>query len=125
MLYEICQLKLSLNMSDDSDGEKSENFVPIQQSNISKIRPPKVSNENKVVEKFHEVHKDQCKSDDSNTLNVLIDTNLELDITERNVLSSLMESNINPRQAQKIYKRLSSVTKDATSIDLVSNELII
>ncbi|XP_043255497.1 uncharacterized protein LOC122399134 isoform X1 [Colletes gigas] len=125
MLYEICQLKLSLNISDDSDDEELDDLVHAQQLfRVSKIRPPtppKVLNENKVVEKlmYYEQQKDLHKSNNRNKSVVLIDVNPEIVVTERDVLSSLIESDINPAQAQKIYKRLSALSKDETSIDLI------
>ncbi|XP_054010606.1 uncharacterized protein LOC128893576 isoform X1 [Hylaeus anthracinus] len=124
MMYEIYQLKDALNMSDDQDAEELKDLVHSRKFNnltFQSPTPPKVLNENKIMEKLknYEAPESQRKSNSNNKSVVLIDPNPELIITERDILSSLIESNINPEQAQQIYKRLSTISKDEIPVDLM------
>lgn len=118
MLYEIYQLKFALNISDTSEEEKLEDLICAQQLlNISEIRPPippKVLNENRVFEKLTcNQNLDEIRRDLLNHRKsvLLIDANPELHVTEEDVLTSLIEADINPEKARKIYRRLSSKSK--------------
>lgn len=118
MLYEIYQLKLALNISDNSEEEDINNVAYAQQLlNISKVRPPtppKVLNEDRVTEKLMWYQKlDKIKNNSLGKKSVLlVDANPELRVTERDVLTSLIEADIDPEQARKIYKKLSFKSKD-------------
>lgn len=118
MLYEIYQLKLALNISDNSEEEDINNVAYAQQLlNISKVRPPtppKVLNEDRVTEKLMWYQKlDKVKNNSVGKKSVLlVDANPELRVTERDVLTSLIEADIDPEQARKIYKKLSFKSKD-------------
>lgn len=118
MLYEIYQLKLALNISDNSEEEDINNVAYAQQLlNISKVRPPtppKVLNEDRVTEKLMWYQKlDKIKNNSIGKKSVLlVDANPELRVTERDVLTSLIEADIDPEQARKIYKKLSFKSKD-------------
>lgn len=118
MLYEIYQLKLALNISDNSEEEDINNVAYAQQLlNISKVRPPtppKVLNEDRVTEKLMWYQKlDKVKNNSIGKKSVLlVDANPELRVTERDVLTSLIEADIDPEQARKIYKKLSFKSKD-------------
>ncbi|KZC06442.1 Spermatogenesis-associated protein 7 like protein [Dufourea novaeangliae] len=117
MMYEIYQLKLALNMSEDSDDEEFDDLVLNQRLyNHEKPRPPtppKNLNENEVVDKLKSIQtgKRRCRHSSIKSV-VLVDANPELVLTERDVLTSLIESNIGPVQAQQIYKKLSIKSKD-------------
>ncbi|XP_061931278.1 protein PFC0760c isoform X3 [Apis cerana] len=123
MLYEIYQLKLALNISDNSEEEDINNVAYAQQLlNISKVRPPtppKVLNEDRVTEKLMWYQKlDKVKNNSIGKKSVLlVDANPELRVTERDVLTSLIEADIDPEQARKIYKKLSFKSKDNLLID--------
>lgn len=118
MLYEIYQLKLALNISDNSEEEDINNVAYAQQLlNISKVRPPtppKVLNEDRVTEKLMWYQKlDKVKNNSVGKKSVLlVDANPELRVTERDVLTSLIEADIDPEQARKIYKNLFFKSKD-------------
>lgn len=117
MLYEIYQLKLALNISDNSEEEDINNVAYQQLLNISKVRPPtppKVLNEDRVTEKLMWYQKlDKVKNNSIGKKSVLlVDANPELRVTERDVLTSLIEADIDPEQARKIYKKLSFKSKD-------------
>ncbi|XP_043507697.1 uncharacterized protein LOC122527510 [Frieseomelitta varia] len=140
MLYEIYQLKFALNISDTSEEEKLEDLICAQQLlNISEIRPPtpsKVLNENRVLKKLTDYQNlDEIRRDSLSRRKsvLLIDANPELHITERDVLTSLIEADINPKEARKIYRRLSSKSKSlfkpneeyamGENIDIFNNSL--
>ncbi|KAK9304082.1 hypothetical protein QLX08_004454 [Tetragonisca angustula] len=114
MLYEIYQLKFALNISDTSEEEKLEDLICAQQLNISEIRPPtppKVLNENRILKKltdYQNLDEIRCDSLSRRKSVLLIDANPELHITERDVLTSLIEADIKPEEARKICRRLSS-----------------
>lgn len=118
MLYEIYQLKLALNISDNSEEEDINNVAYAQQLlNISKVRPPtppKVLNEDRVTEKLMWYQKlDKVKNNSvGKKSDLLVDANPELRVTERDVLTSLIEADIDPEQARKIYKNLFFKSKD-------------
>ncbi|XP_031366596.1 TNF receptor-associated factor family protein DDB_G0272098-like isoform X3 [Apis dorsata] len=125
MLYEIYQLKLALNISDNSEEEDINNVAYQQLLNISKVRPPtppKVLNEDRVTEKLMWYQKlDKVKNNSIGKKSVLlVDANPELRVTERDVLTSLIEADIDPEQARKIYKKLSFKSKDNLLIDTKS-----
>lgn len=114
MLYEIYQLKLALNISDNSEGEELEDLVYAQQLlNISEIRPlmpPRGLNEDRVLkklmcyQKLDEIRRDALSAKSKSV--ILIDANPELHITEKDVLTSLIEADINPEKARKICRKL-------------------
>lgn len=118
MLYEIYQLKFALNISDTSEEKKLEDLIYAQQLlNISEIRPPtppKVLNENRVLEKltwYQNLDETMRDSLSRRKSVLLIDANPELHLTEKDVLTSLIEADINPEEARKICRRLSSKSK--------------
>lgn len=120
MLYEVYQLKLALNVSDDSDDEELEDLIRTQQLlSISEIRPPtppKVLNENKLSERLRSYGEENEIGRESKTTRnksvVLVDANPQLLITEEDVLTSLIGANVDPRQAQQIWKELFYKSKD-------------
>ncbi|XP_076657149.1 uncharacterized protein LOC143361550 isoform X2 [Halictus rubicundus] len=111
MMFEIYQLKTALNVVDDLDDDN----MDVQPRPPT---PPKVLDENKVMEKLMSFDADQNgkrrQSTASNKSVVLVDANPELMLTERDVLTSLIESDIKPNDAQKIYRRLFSKSKEFT-----------
>ncbi|XP_020295694.1 uncharacterized protein LOC109860791 isoform X2 [Pseudomyrmex gracilis] len=128
MLCEIYQLKISLNILEDSDtDEELEDLVYAQKLlTVSEIRPPtppKVLDENKVVEKLKSYQKMiNSESKPSNFTGksvTLVDANPDLLITERDVLMSLVEVGINPKQAQHICKTLLHKSRDTALIETV------
>ena len=124
MLYEIYQLRLHLNMSDDSDDEEFQEHLDNKFSNTLKVRPPtppRVLDENKVLERlmYHKLNENTDGSARKRERSVLlVDANPELIVTETDVLASLIESDIAPEQAQQIYRRLSYKSKDTDPPDL-------
>lgn len=125
MLYEISQLKLALNVSDDDDSfdEELEDVIHDQQLlSMSELRPPtppKILDENRLMEKLKCYEKKDEAEQESKTTRrktvVLIDANPELVVTERDILTSLIEADIDPEQAQKIFLKIFSKGKDASS----------
>ncbi|KYN27285.1 PREDICTED: uncharacterized protein LOC108757848 [Trachymyrmex cornetzi] len=120
MLYEIYQLKISLNIADDSDtDEELEDLIHAQKLlSVSEIRPPtppKILDENKVMEKLESYQK-MMKADRSPKITtksvMLVDANPELLITERDVLVSLVEAGVDPKQVQHICKNLRHKSRD-------------
>lgn len=122
MLYEIYQLKISLNMMDeDSDtDDELEDLIHAQQLlsglEIRPPTPPKVLNENKVMEKLEFYRKITDRSRVRRTV-TLIDANPDLLVTERDVLMSLVEVGIDPKQVQHICKNLRDKSRDMTQTD--------
>ncbi|XP_019701053.1 uncharacterized protein LOC105191988 isoform X2 [Harpegnathos saltator] len=123
MLYEIYQLKSSLNIPDEESDmdEELEDLIHAQKLlHISEIRPPtppKVLNDNKVMEKLQAYQQamdaqDRQPSNAAGKTVVLVDANPELLVTERDVLISLMEAGIDPKQAQYVCKSLFYKSKD-------------
>ncbi|XP_014480436.1 PREDICTED: uncharacterized protein LOC106747439 isoform X2 [Dinoponera quadriceps] len=124
MLFEIYQLKISLNMldeeSDDVDDELEDLIHAQKLLHVSEIRPPtppKVLDENKVMEKFEYYQKsleaqDREPSRTSTKTVVVVDANPEMLLTEGDVLISLIEAGIDPKQAQYICKSLFYKSKD-------------
>src|SRR5436190_24284272 len=101
MLYEIYQLKISLNMTDDSDtDDELEDLIHAQKLlSVSEIRPPtppKVLNENKVMEKL-ESYRTVEKTDKTRRTVTLVDANPDLLVTERDVLMSVVAVGIDPK----------------------------
>ncbi|CAL1686548.1 unnamed protein product [Lasius platythorax] len=121
MLYEIYQLKISLNMTDDSDtDDELEDLIQAQKLlSVSEIRPPtppKVLNDNKVMEKLESYRKMNDRSCVRRTV-TLIDANPDLLVTERDVLMSLVEVGLDPKQVQYICKNLRDKSRDTTQTD--------
>lgn len=114
MLYEIYQLKISLNIMDDSDDELEDLIHAQQLLSVSEIRPPtppKVLNDNKVMEKLESYQKMTDRSRIQRTV-TLIDANPDLLVTERDVLMSLVEVGIDPKQVEHICKNLRHKSRD-------------
>lgn len=118
MLYEIYQLKLALNISDNSEGEELDLVYAQQLLNISEIRPlmpARGLNEDRVLkklmwyQKLDEIRRDALSAKSKSV--ILIDANPELHITEKDVLTSLIEADINPEKARKICRKLFSKSK--------------
>ncbi|KAJ8673533.1 hypothetical protein QAD02_004795 [Eretmocerus hayati] len=128
MLYEIYQLKISLNMEsdsceDDDDMIFAENFV---EHRVPKPpTPPKVLNDNKVMEKLESFRLMQDCSDRNGLSSpccknvVFVDANPEFLVTERDVLCTLMDNDVHPQQIQRIYKNLFQRSKDMTLCEAV------
>lgn len=119
MLYEIYQLKISLNMTDDSDtDDELEELINAQKLlTVSEIRPPtppKVLDDNKVMEKLESYRKMTERSQEQYRLKsvTLVDANPDLFVTERDVLMSLVEVGIDPKQVQHICKNLRYKSRD-------------
>lgn len=119
MLHEIYQLKISLNMTDDSDtDDELEELINAQKLlSISEIRPPtppKVLDDNKVMEKLESYRKMTQKSQEQYRMKsvTLVDANPDLFVTERDVLISLVEVGIDPKQVQHICKNLRCKSRD-------------
>ncbi|XP_043676484.1 uncharacterized protein LOC122633061 isoform X1 [Vespula pensylvanica] len=115
MLKEIYQLKIFLNISEESDESDNDNIEllntnEIRQHEIRPPTPPKVLDENKVIGKllsYQKLMEIQCNKEPRQRKSViLIDANPELLITERDVLTSLLEVGIDPKQAENICKSL-------------------
>ncbi|XP_012521378.1 uncharacterized protein LOC105827798 [Monomorium pharaonis] len=120
MLYEIYQLKISLNVVDDSDtDEELEDLIHAQKLlSVSKIRPPtppKTLNENKVMEKLESYQK-MMKVERSPKIArksvLLVDANPKILVTERDVLMSLIEAGVDPKQVEHICKNLRYKSRD-------------
>lgn len=117
MLYEIYQLKISLNMMDeDSDtDDELEDLIHTQKLlSVLEIRPPtppKVLNDNKVMEKL-EFYREMTDRSRVRRTVTLIDANPDLLVTERDVLMSLVEVGIDPKQVQYICKNLRDKSRD-------------
>ncbi|XP_014602510.1 PREDICTED: uncharacterized protein LOC106786037 [Polistes canadensis] len=114
MLKEIYRLKTFLNVSEESDASDDDTeFFNTDQIQLHEVRPPtppKVLDENKVIGKllsYQKLMETQCnKEPRSKKSVVLIDANPELLITERDILTSLLEVGIDPKQAENICKSL-------------------
>lgn len=123
MLREIYQLKISLNMTDDSDtDDELEELINAQKLlNISEIRPPtppKILDDNKVMEKLKSYQKMTQRSPEQYRMKsvTLIDANPDLFVTERDVLISLVEVGIDPKQVQHICKNLRCKSRDNNTV---------
>lgn len=118
MLYEIYQLKIALNMTDENDDEDLEDIVYSQQimtsCNFRPPTPPKTSNSERVLEKLKYQQVDEARrlSVDTHRAVVLVDANPQIRVSERDVLTSLLDANISPEKAKDIYKRLSLVSDE-------------
>lgn len=124
MLYEIYQLKLSLNIADSDTDEELEDLIQAQRLlSLSEIRPPtppKVLNENKLMEKLESYQKMMKTKNSPNLKSVtLVDANPELLVTERDVLTSLVEAGVNPEQVQYICKNLRHKSRDVDFTEAV------
>lgn len=125
MLYEIYQLKISLNVTDSDTDEELEDLIHAQKLlNLSEIRPPtppKILNENKVMEKLESYQKmikpKKCLS--NNRKVILVDANPELLVTERDLLISLVEAGVDPKQVQHICKNLRYKSRDDGPTEMV------
>ncbi|KAK2581403.1 hypothetical protein KPH14_005083 [Odynerus spinipes] len=114
MLREIYRLKTFLNVSEESDDSDDDveccNKDCIWKPQARPPTPPKVLDDNKVIGKllsYQKLMENQCnKEPNSGKSVVLIDANPELLITERDVLTSLLEVGIDPKQAENICKSL-------------------
>ncbi|KAI4501516.1 hypothetical protein M0802_003393 [Mischocyttarus mexicanus] len=114
MLKEIYRLKTFLNVSEESDvSDDDTEFLNTSQIQLHEVRPPtppKILDENKVIGKllsYQKLMETQCnKESRSKKSVVLIDANPELLITERDILTSLLEVGIDPKQAENICKSL-------------------
>ena len=120
MLYEIYQLKIALNILDKSEEEEDEEDIKTifaqKFHNISEPKPPtppKALNDNKVIEKLEAYEKLEEKelmhnkfSRDLPKTVTLIDANPQLLLTEKDVLSTLLETNIDPLKVKDIYTKL-------------------
>jgi len=119
MLYEIYQLKISLNIADSDEDEELEDLIHAQKLlSVSEIRPPtppKILDENKVMEKLESYQK-MMKAERSPKITtksvMLVDANPELLVTERDVLMSLVEAGVDPKQVQHICKNLRHKSRD-------------
>jgi len=119
MLYEIYQLKISLNIADSDEDEELEDLIHAQKLlSVSEIRPPtppKILDENKVMEKLESYQK-MMKAERSPKITtksvMLVDANPELLITERDILMSLVEAGVDPKQVQHICKNLRHKSRD-------------
>jgi hypothetical protein len=122
MLYEIYQLKISLNIVDSDTDDELEDLIHAQKLlSISEIRPPtppKILDENKVMEKLESYQKmmkiENRPLSATGKSVTIVDANPELLVTERDVLISLIEVGIEPKQAQHICKNLLQRSKDTT-----------
>lgn len=128
MLYEIYQLKISLNVTDEDSetDDELEDLIHAQKLlSVSEIRPPtppKVLDENKVMEKLKSYQKLETQSRPSSGTNktvILVDANPELLVTERDVLISLMEVGVDPKQAQHVCKSLLQKSRDTVLAETV------
>ncbi|XP_025073143.1 uncharacterized protein LOC105423361 isoform X2 [Pogonomyrmex barbatus] len=124
MLYEIYKLKDSLNIADEDTDEELEDLIQAQKLlTISEIRPPtppKILDENKIMEKLESFQKMMKIEKSSNAIKksvTLIDANPELLVTERDVLMSLVEIGLDPKQIQQICKNLRYKSKDVDLIE--------
>lgn len=126
MLYEIYQLKISLNIVDSDTDEELEDLIHAQKLlSVSEIRPPtppKILNENKVMEKL-ESYQQMMKTERFPKINkksvTLVDANPELLVTERDVLISLIEAGVDPKQVQYICKNLRHKSRDVDLAEAV------
>ncbi|XP_078035993.1 uncharacterized protein LOC144469496 isoform X2 [Augochlora pura] len=111
MMYEIYQLKIALNVGDAWDDN---DFIQPRPPT-----PPKILDDNKVIGKllsFQQGRSDERRDSTISDKSVLlVDANPELVLTERDVIMSLMEADIHPDDAQKIYRRLFTKSKDVNS----------
>lgn len=116
MLYEIYQLKISLNIIDSDTDEELEDLIHAQKLlSVSEIRPPtppKILNENKVMEKLESYQQMETERSPKIKSVTLVDANPELLVTERDVLISLVEAGVDPKQVQHICKNLRYKSRD-------------
>lgn len=101
-------------MTDDSDDELEDLIHAQKLLTVSEIRPPtppKVLNDNKIMEKLESYRKMTGKSCNQKTV-TLVDANPDLLVTEKDVLMSLVEVGIDPKQVQYICKNLRYKSRD-------------
>ncbi|CAG5106490.1 Protein of unknown function [Cotesia congregata] len=123
--------ELRIDHYDEDEEERIEKFIKSQKylsvSPLKPPTPPKILDENKMTDKLmnpEELKEAYSKSPHSgrNTV-VLVDANPELLITERDVLATLMEMNIDPDQAHRVYKRLLKRSKDLHTLQMVKKTI--
>ena len=130
MLYEIYQLKISLNMIDDDEDEDEVEADLVFAEKFAQHRvpkpptPPKVLNENKVIEKLESFRQRDSTAELALSLParrnvVLVDPNPEFLVTERDLLSTLMDNDVDPELIQTIYKNLCKKSKDMSFCEAV------
>lgn len=130
MQAEIYRLRISLNLatvnSEDEDEVDVERFVPSGKfADLSPNKPPtppKILDRDKIVDKirdaceestiFDETPRQSRKSTAEKNTVVLVDANPELLITERDVLVTLMEMNLEPHQVETIRRSLKNKSRD-------------
>lgn len=119
MLYEIYQLKISLNILDDSDEEDEQEADLVYAANFASQRgpkpptPPKSMNDHKVMEKLESIkcHED-LNGESPGKCVILVDANPEIVVTEREVLHTLMDNDVDLEQIERIHKNLFRKAKD-------------
>lgn len=122
MRYEIYQLKISLNIPDESEDEDDCGLWQAQPPT-----PPKVLDEDKAVAKLQNYLAIESVSTynfaaNLGTKNVmLIDANPELLITERDILLTLVDMNVEPGKADRICRKLLMRSRDQPSSLSVEN----
>lgn len=122
MRYEIYQLKISLNIPDDSEDDEECGLWQAQPPT-----PPKVLDEDKALAKLQ----NYLVAESASTYNlgtksvILIDANPELLITERDILLTLVDMNVDPSKADRICRKLLMRSRDQSSSLSVSDEELI
>lgn len=132
MLYEIYQLKISLHMLDGSEDEDETEADLVFAEKFSSQgvpkppTPPKVLNEDKVIEKLqsykhHESIDYSGLSSPTGRKGVtLVDANPEFLVTERDFLAALADNHVEPQQIQRIFRNLFQKSKDMSLYEAVS-----
>lgn len=133
-------------MSDgDEEEEDEEETDLIYAERFSKLRipkpptPPKILNENKVIEKLDIFKQRQSfveKISNSGATSptstnypnnhrnvVLVDPNPEFLVTEHDVLATLADEDVSPQQIQRIYRNLFQRSKDVSLCEPVSLQI--
>ncbi|XP_023289752.1 uncharacterized protein LOC105702348 [Orussus abietinus] len=123
MMYEIHRLKIALNIPDESDDEEEyESMYSFSNLPAKPPTPPKVLDDNKVMEKLQSyLRLDEYASRRSTGSKnvILVDANPELLVTERDVLMTLVEMDVEPKQAESICKSLLSKSRDTSTSHMV------
>ena len=128
MLNEVYQLKISLNMIDyEADEEEIDYVYSHRFSNFQEAKPPtppKVLDDNKVIGKLIAYQnldiRNKSEASGGSRCVVLVDANPELLVTERDVLVTLMENKMEPKQAEHICKSLFHKSKDVSQCQMVN-----
>lgn len=113
MRYEIYQLKISLNIPDDSEDDDDCGLWQAQPPT-----PPKVLDEDKALAKLQNYLAAESVSTTFNLGTksvILIDANPEMLITERDILLTLVDMNVDPGKADRICRKLLMRSRDQTS----------